>query len=153
MSNNDEVRQVLKMVADGKITVEEADELIAAIQESVNAEKEPEQNHSKDDYTEFFKRSFPDVDIPPIESTRLRSRKARWFRIIVTDVESNKVTTNVRLPMGFGNLGLNRFLKNLDVGLKGNDFDAIAQNVDFIDEPTIILDVTDDDEHVQIFIE
>jgi hypothetical protein len=153
MSNNDEVRQVLKMVADGKITVEEADELIAAIQESVNAEKEPEQNHSNDDYTEFFKRPFPDVDIPSIESTRLRNRKARWFRIIVSDSETGKVNTNVRLPMGFGNLGLNRFLKNLDLGLKGNDFDAIAQNVDFIDEPTIILDVIDDDEHVQIFIE
>lgn len=151
MSNNDEVRQVLKMVADGKITVEEADELIAAIQESVNAEKEPEQNNN--DYSDFLNKPFPNIDMPSFPETKFKSRKARWFRIVVTDMETNKVTTNVRLPMGFGNLGLNRFLKNLDVGLKGHEFDAIAQNIDLIDEPTIILDVIDDDEHVQIFIE
>ncbi len=149
MSNNEEVRKILKMVSDGKLTVEEADELIASIQESVNAEKEPEKNN--DDYVEFLKTPFPDVNIP--SSTRFKNRKARWFRIVVSDSTTGKVNTNVRLPMGFGNLGINRFLKNLDIGLKGHEFDEITQNVDLIDEPTIILDVIDDDEHVQIFIE
>ena len=143
MSNNEEIRQVLKMVADGKISVDEADQLITAIQESYAEEKvEPVIPSTKQNVI-----GFDSVD------TTKKKGKAKWFRIQVTDMETGKTNTNIRLPIGFGNFGLHRLLKEYDLGIKGSEFDAIAANIETYNETTLIIDVEDDDERVQIYIE
>lgn len=156
MSNNEEVRQVLKMVADGKISVEEADQLIATIQESYAEEKGEKNEINQFSSKENF---FPDFDsdlIPYFEKNYKKGKKgkAKWFRIKVTDLDTGKTSANLRLPIGFGNFGLHKFLKDRDLGLKGSEFDAIA-TMDSIDGPTMIIDIedTDDNERVQIYIE
>lgn len=143
MTNKDEVRQVLKMVSEGKITVDEADQLIAAIQESYEEESS---EGSSNDILSF--------DNSNITSGIKKSGEAKWFRVKISELDTGKVTTNMLLPVGFTNLGLHKFLKSRDFGIKSSEFYKLA-TMDSFGQPTMIIDVEDSDanERVQIFIE
>lgn len=130
MASSEERLKVLKMVQEGKITAEEATELLSML-ESASGSRGPK---------------APVPPAPPVPA-------GRWLRVRVTDTDTGKTRVNVRLPLSMVNTGLKmgmRFAPQVE-GL------TIDQLSDFINSGEIgqIVDVFDeeDGEHVEVFIE
>ena len=130
----EEKKRILKMLEDGKITAEEAERLIEAI------------------------------DIQN-EEPAVR-KKARWMKIRVQ--ENGKSKVNINLPISLmkallkitGKLNVNIGGKSIDNTLKehGLNIDSIEDLNKILDEfggeePYKLVDVDDDGEKVEIFIE
>ncbi len=128
MATNEERLKIMKLVQDGKISAEEAIELLEALE---NPKKSP------------------------VEASAMyqSSGTGRWLRVKVTDSRTGKSRANIRLPIGLVNAGLKmgaRFSPEMD-GVDMNVLkDAVLNN-----KTGLIVDVFDDqdDEHVEIFIE
>jgi len=130
MIRNEERIKILKMVADGKITAEEAAVLLETLDEA------------------------------PVSSGRAQAgtgptsgQPGRYFRVRVTDTDTGKVRVNVRLPVGVINAGMKigmKFAPQMD----GVDYHEIAEMIQS-GETGKIVDVEDDKdgEHVEVFIE
>jgi hypothetical protein len=129
---NEERLKVLKMVSEGKITAEQATQLLEALDEgpTVGGKSQP-----------------PVPPIPPAAPA------GRFFRVRVTDKITGRVRVNVRLPVGIINAGLKMGMK-FAPQVEGVDYQEVA---DMIRAGGIgkIVDVEDeeDSEHVEIFIE
>ncbi len=130
MASSEERLKVLKMVQEGKITAEEATELLNMLEAAAGPRA-------------------PKTPIPPAPP----SPAGRWLRVRVTDTDTGKTRVNVRLPLSMVNTGLKmgmRFAPQVE-GL------SIDQLGEFINSGEIgqIVDVFDeeDGEHVEVFIE
>ena len=130
MIRNEERIKVLKMVADGKISAEEAAVLLETLDEA------------------------------PIPGSRTQSGSAsaaaqsgRYFRVRVTDSDTGKVRVNVRLPVSVINAGMKIGMK-FAPQVEGVDYQEIAEMIQS-GEAGKIVDVEDnkDGEHVEVFIE
>ena len=84
MIRSEERLKVLRMVEAGKITAEQATQLLEALDEAPTSGPKG----------------------PPAGSTPPTSTAGRWFRVRVTDSDTGKVRVNVRLPVGVVNAGL-----------------------------------------------
>jgi hypothetical protein len=133
MVASDERLKVLKMVQEGKITAEEAVQLLEALEET----------------TREARRRFP---TPPL-SPDYPGKPGRWLQMRVTDTDTGKVRVNVRLPLGVVKAGLKmgmRFVPEAE-GLDKQ------QLMTAIDEGVVgtIFDMYDDKdgEHVEVVIE
>ena len=128
MATSEERMRILKMVEEGKISVQDGAKLLAALSES----RKPSQ--------------------PP--TTPLGgSGEARWFRVRVTDLRTGKAKINVNVPTGLANVGIRmgaRFAPHLEAEHMQTMIDALTSGV-----RGKILDLTDDEfgEHVEIFVE
>lgn len=121
--------RILGMVKEGKVTPEEAVKLLEALESS----------------------SEEQIETP--------ATKAKWFRVRVTDVKTNKAKVSVNLPIGivdwalrtgtrvasFGGVDLNGMGVNLEELRGAINFGLKGKIVDVTDE--------DDGEHVEIFVE
>ena len=85
MATVEERIKILQMVQEGKISAEDAAQLLEALEETARADASG-------------------VTVPP-EPTAL-GRKPRWFRVRVTDTDSGKPRVNVRLPLSMVSIGL-----------------------------------------------
>jgi len=136
MATAEERIKILQMVQDGKISAEEAAQLLETLEEGERP----------------MGRSMP--PIPPGMSVEGGlGRKPRWFRVRVTDTDSGKPRVNVRLPIGMVNIGLKmgtRFAPEVE----GLDTAALMQMIES-GEIGQIVDVFDekDGEHVEVFLE
>jgi hypothetical protein len=134
MVTTEERIQVLKMVQEGKISAEEAAQLLEEM-EGVGTTSAPK--------TE-------DTQFPVPEGL---GRKPRWLRVRVTDTDSGRPRVNVRLPISMVNIGLKmgtRFAPEIeglqtDQLMKIIEAGEIGQIVDVMDEK--------DGEHVEVFLE
>lgn len=91
MSN--ERMRILKMVAEGKLTPEQGDELLAALDAQTSQTVEVEMDESLGEAT------------------------PRWFRVQVTDLHTGKTRVNVRIPLKLVRLGSRlgaRFVPQID---------------------------------------
>ncbi len=124
----EEVKQVLKMVEEGKITADQAVQLMEA----------GELDHGDD-----------------TRSSRA-SGKAKWLKVRVYDVGTDKRKVNVSVPLSLVSVGLKLGMKfGLDRDeLKGFDFDDIIQMIEAGEEGKLV-DVVDDErgEKVEVFVE
>ena len=131
---NEERLKVLKMVEDGKISAEDAIELLAILEETTG-------------------RKNAQASTQPATAQAQGSRDNRWFRVRITDTDTGKTRVNVRLPVSMVNAGVKmgmRFapeVEGLDIGelmqyIRSGD---IGQIVDVFDD--------DDGEHIEVFIE
>ena len=133
MVASDERLRVLTMVQEGKITAEEAVQLLEALDASGEAAR----------------RKSPHKPSVPGYS----GRQGKWLQMRVTDTDTGKARVNVRLPLGVVKAGLKmgmRFvpeaegldkeelLKAIDGGMMGKVFDLFDEK---------------DGEHVEVFIE
>ena len=77
----------------------------------------------------------------------------RWFRVRVTDSDTGKVRVNVRLPVGVVSAGLKMGMR-FAPQVEGLDLDLLGAMINNGDVGQI-LDVFDDKdgEHVEVFIE
>jgi hypothetical protein len=134
MATMEERMKILKMVQEGKITPEDAAQLL----EAIGSGAPRSQTHA----------GHPAGDAP--EST---GRKPRFLRVRVTDTDSGRPRVNVRLPISMVSVGIkmgSRFapqIEGMDAEQLMNIIEAgeIGQIVDVYDE--------DDGEHVEVFLE
>jgi hypothetical protein len=134
MVTTEERIQVLKMVQEGKISAEEAAQLL---EEMEGAEKT----------------TAPKMDNGLSSAPEVLGRKPRWLRVRVTDTDSGRPRVNVRLPLSMVNLGLKmgtRFAPEIE-GLQTDELMKIIE----AGEIGQIVDVMDDKdgEHVEVFLE
>jgi len=135
MSLKEERMQILTMLEEGKITAEEAAQLLSAMEDGVKTQK---------------------VALSPGST----GQKARWLRIRVTDEARGKEKVSVNLPIGLLNAGLinagvkigARFVPELE----GIETDEITEAIEAFKNGISgkIIEVHDEDgEHVEIFVE
>ena len=136
---SEEGKQVLKLLADGKIDVEQAYRLLRALgdveQGAPRAPRAP----------------FPPT--PPTSPTPTTAPgRGRILRIRVTEDGEQKV--NVAIPLAIARVGKMKLassgLVRGHLGKFGIDLDELLRSVDF---PGKIVDIADDEDRVEIFVE
>ena len=139
MAINEERMKILKMVAEGKITAEEADQLLEALEESERTSGGGRPGVPP----------VPPAPEPPLSS----GRKPRWLHVRVTDTNTGRARVNVRLPVSMINIGLKMGSKfapeveglNMEDLMRMIELGEIGQIVDVHDE--------EDGEHVEVYLE
>lgn len=133
MVASDERLKVLTMVQEGKITAEEAVQLLDALDET-----SPEGKHKSG------QSAMPSV---------YPGKTAKWLQMRVTDTDTGKIRVNVRLPLGVVKSGLKMGMRFVPEA-EGLDKEALLAA---IEGGSIgkIFDLYDDKdgEHVEVTIE
>ena len=123
---SDEKMMILKMLSEGKITADEASNLLGVLNLDLN-KKEKKQKAEK--------------------------KEAKFLRVRITDVDSEKVRANIKIPISILHVG-SRFGSKFTQKIEGIETEDLMAA---IDQGQIgqILDVYDDEdgEHVEVFIE
>jgi len=139
---SEEGKQVLKLLAEGKIDVEQAYRLLRALGDVEGAPRPPRAP---------FAPFPPTPPTPPIPPTGPGAR-GRILRIRVTEDGEQKV--NVAIPLAIARVGKMKLassgLVRGHLGKFGIDLDELLRSVDF---PGKIVDIADDEDRVEIFVE
>ncbi len=141
MAPSPERLRILKLVQEGKITAEEAIQLIEALDE-VSAVKQA------------VRPPVEEADMqPPVPPTPPVKTGARWLRVRVTDTNTGRVRVNVRLPINVVSAGMKMGAK-FSPEVQGLDMEQLMAFVRS-GETGQIVDVYDeeDGEHVEVFVE
>jgi hypothetical protein len=133
---SEEGKQVLQLLAEGKIDVEQAYRLLRALGDvEEGAARRPRAPVS----------SPPTPPVPP-------GARGRILRIRVTEDGEQKV--NVAIPLAIARIGKMKLassgLVRGHLGKFGIDLDELLRSVDF---PGKIVDIADDEDRVEIFVE
>jgi hypothetical protein len=136
-------KEVLQLLATGKITVGEAAELLAATGKNMKVEDLGDIPAIKAEVAESNVGKTPDT---------ISNSRAKWLHVKVKDLDSGEDKMTVNIPMRMVQFGLSlgrRFVPELD----GSDFEMLANSLD--DQSGLLVDVRDneDGEHVQIYID
>lgn len=136
---SDEGKQVLKLLADGKIDVEQAYRLLRAL-----GDIDERQRHA----TPPFPPAPPTAPEPPTPP----GARGRILRIRVTEAGQQKV--NVAIPLAIARVGK---MKLASSGLVrghlskfGIDLDELLRTIEY---PGRFVDIADDEDRVEIFVE
>ncbi len=138
MTNTDEKMRILKMVQEGKLSAQEAVQLLEALESS------PE-----------VKSISSEIISDQAVST---NGKAHWLKIVVTELNSGKRKVNLRIPLALARWGMKMGSKATFGGGAMEDLDLQSVlNDDILNEGQkgILVDVEDveDGEHVVISLE
>jgi hypothetical protein len=137
---SEEGKQVLQLLAQGKIDVEQAYRLLRALGDVEEATPRPPR--------------APFAPIPPTSPTppTAPGGRGRILRIRVTEDGEQKV--NVAIPLAIARVGKMKLassgLVRGHLGKFGIDLDELLRTVDF---PGKIVDIADDEDRVEIFVE
>ena len=131
MATSEERLKILKMIEEGKISVDQGMQLL----ESIGTEKKAAPSQSS--------------AAPPASNPHA----ARWFRVRVTDLDTGRVRVNIRMPINVVTTGFKlgaRFSPEVEGMDMSQLMDAIRAG-----ETGQIVDVVDekDGEHVEVFLE
>ena len=151
MSASDEKRrEILQLLAAGKITAASAAEMLSgAAQPEPAPEKQPA---PQTDLDELIKVE-PDPVWETLKATEAKTQEQpSWLRVRVSDLKSGRNKVTVNIPMRLMRFGLafgSRFSPELD----GLDWDELSHMLSA--EKGVLVDVQDeeDGEHVQIFVD
>jgi hypothetical protein len=134
---SEEGKQVLQLLAEGKIDVEQAYRLLRAL-------GDVEEGAPRAPFAPF-------PPTPPVPPTAPGGR-GRILRIRVTEDGEQKV--NVAIPLAIARVGKMKLassgLVRGHLGKFGIDLDELLRTVDF---PGKIVDIADDEDRVEIFVE
>jgi len=132
---SEEGKQILKLLAEGKIDVEQAYRLLRALGDVDERAPRPPREPS----------SPPGPPGPP-------GARGRILRIRVTEDGEQKV--NVAIPLAIARIGKMKLassgLVRGHLGKFGIDLDELLKSVDF---PGKIVDIADDEDRVEIYVE
>jgi hypothetical protein len=135
---SDEGKQVLKLLADGKIDVEQAYRLLRALGD-IDERPRPTS-------------PFPPTPPTPPEPPTAPGSRGRILRIRVTENGQQKV--NVAIPLAIARVGK---MKLASSGLVrghlskfGIDLDELLRTIEY---PGRFVDIADDEDRVEIFVE
>ncbi len=138
MATMEERMKILQMVQEGKLTPEDAAQLL----EAINAGSAPAAPQPP-------RRPYA----PGVEGPAGLGRKPRFLRVRVTDTDTGRPRVNVRLPIGMVSVGLKMGSK-FAPQIEGLDADSLMQMIESGDLGQIVDVVDDDDgEHVEVFLE
>jgi hypothetical protein len=133
---SEEGKQVLRLLAEGKIDSEQAYRLLKALGDIDDAPR-PER---------------PQPPSPPRPIAGVPGARGRILRIRVTEGGEQKV--NVAIPLAIARIGKMKLgssgLVRGHLSKFGIDLDELLRSIDF---PGRVVDVTDDDDRVEIFVE
>jgi hypothetical protein len=139
---SEEGKQVLQLLAEGKIDVEQAYRLLRALGDVEEGTARPPRAP--------FSPFPPAPPIPPIPPGP--GGRGRILRIRVTEDGEQKV--NVAIPLAIARVGKMKLassgLVRGHLGKFGIDLDELLRTVDF---PGKIVDIADDEDRVEIFVE
>ena len=131
---SEEGKQVLQLLAEGKIDVEQAYRLLRALGDVDEGAPRPAR--------------APIPPTPPIPP----GARGRILRIRVTEDGEQKV--NVAIPLAIARIGKMKLassgLVRGHLGKFGIDLDELLRSVDF---PGKVVDISDDEDRVEIFVE
>jgi hypothetical protein len=137
---SEEGKQVLQLLADGKIDVEQAYRLLRALGDVEEGPARPPRAG--------FAPTPPTPPTPPAGP----GGRGRILRIRVTEGGEQKV--NVAIPLAIARVGKMKLassgLVRGHLGKFGIDLDELLRSVDF---PGKIVDIADDEDRVEIFVE
>jgi hypothetical protein len=137
---SEEGKQVLQLLAEGKIDVEQAYRLLRALGDVEGGTPRPPRAPAA---------SFPTTGPTPPGSL---GGRGRILRIRVTEDGEQKV--NVAIPLAIARVGKMKLassgLVRGHLGKFGIDLDELLRSVDF---PGKIVDIADDEDRVEIFVE
>lgn len=138
--NNEERKEILEMVASGKMNIEEATRLLNGVEIS-----KPKQEES----IKVLEEEEP--QIPLVESSE-KGGRPRWFHVHVSDTKTGKSKVKVNIPLRLVKYGLSigkRFAPEV-AGLDVDEFSSYMSN-----EKGLLVDVQDDEdgERVLIFVD
>jgi hypothetical protein len=132
---SDEGKQILQLLADGKIDVEQAYRLLRALGDVDERAPRPPREPS-----------------PPPGPPGPPGARGRILRIRVTEDGEQKV--NVAIPLAIARIGKMKLassgLVRGHLGKFGIDLDELLKSVDF---PGKIVDIADDEDRVEIYVE
>ena len=142
MATMEERMKILTMVQEGKISPEDASELLEAINAGSKASSVPQ-----------ARRPGPVEGPPGRGEPVVPGRKPRFLRVRVTDTDTGRPRVNVRLPVSMVSVGLKMGSK-FAPQVEGLDADQLMQIIES-GEIGQIVDVYDeeDGEHVEVFLE
>ncbi len=142
MATMEERMKILQMVQEGKITPEDAAQLL----EAINAGSAPSNASSA-------RRAGAPVDPMGSDFPQGTGRKPRFLRVRVTDTDTGRPRVNVRLPISMVSVGLKMGSK-FAPQIEGMDANQLMQMIE-TGEIGPIVDVVDEDdgEHVEVFLE
>jgi hypothetical protein len=131
MATSEERIKILKMVQDGKITADQAAELLKALEN----------------------RSAPASGAPGQAPGQAAGQRGRWFRVRITDTDTGKTRVNVRMPLSVVTAGMKMGMR-FSPEVEGMDITQLAEMIQS-GEVGQIVDVFDeeDGEHVEVFVE
>lgn len=134
MVKTEERLKVLKMVQEGKITVEQATALLEALEEMPSG-------------------TGKTGAAPASASVSAPAQAARWLRVRVTDTDSGRPRVNIRLPISVVSAGIKMGMR-FSPQVEGLDMEELTRWITS-GEVGQIVDVIDDEdgEHVEVFIE
>ena len=136
---SEEGKQVLQLLADKKIDAEQAYRLLRAIGDV-------------DETPRRGREAFAPPPPPPPGAPSAPTGRGRILRIRVTEDGEQKV--NVAIPLAIARIGKMKLassgLVRGHLGKFGIDLDELLRNVDF---PGKIVDIADDEDRVEIFVE
>jgi hypothetical protein len=144
MSNQESRRkEILQLLASGKITAQEASDLLADVQSQPEVEEAPEEKIGTLD---------PEEKLGVRKGELTGAQEPRWLRVEVNDLATGRRKVTVNLPLRLVRFGL-------DVGsrfapeMKGLDWDELSEMMR--QEKGILVDVMDeeDGEHVQVYVD
>lgn len=126
MVSTDERLKILKMVQEGKLSADQAVELLEMLDKSDS--------------------------VSPTKSSNL-NMAGRWLRVRVTDTNTGKVRVNVRLPLSVVSSGIKMGMK-FSPQVEGLDVNQLMEVIQS-GEMGQIVDVVDeeDGEHVEVFVD
>ena len=131
----EEGKQVLRLLAEGKIDSEQAYRLLRALGDIDDGAKAP-----------------PPPPPPPGPRPGHPGTRGRILRIRVT--EGNEQKVNVAIPLAIARIGKMKLgssgLVRGHLSKFGIDLDELLRSIDF---PGRIVDIADDDDRVEIFVE
>ena len=132
---SEEGKQILQLLAEGKIDVEQAYRLLRALGDVDERAPRPPRESS-----------------PPPGSPGPPGARGRILRIRVTEDGEQKV--NVAIPLAIARIGKMKLassgLVRGHLGKFGIDLDELLKSVDF---PGKIVDIADDEDRVEIYVE
>jgi hypothetical protein len=131
MVMTEERLRVLKMLQEGRISAEEATQLLEALETGRG----------------------PQAPRPPQPPEGTRGGAGRWLRVRVTDTDTGKLRVNVRLPLNVVEAGMKMGMRSAPV-IQDMDPNVLMEMIRS-GEIGQIVDVFDeqDGEHVEVFIE
>lgn len=140
--SSEERMEILHLLAEGKITADEAARLLSNGAKATEAEPAPEKGVS----LAVEEKTSAD------EALKSSADQPTWFHVKVNDMKTGKTKVTVNIPLRLLRLGLNvgsRFAPELE----GMDWDDLAGMIG--SEQGVLVDVEDeeDGEHVQIYVD
>lgn len=151
---NSNRQEILDLLAKGKITAEEAADLL-----SQPSQPEPPEPETAVSPTPTAEKAPPPVPEPEVSykadtvSLPDNGSMPTWFRVRVRNLETGKNKVSVNIPVRMLKFGMRigkRFTSELD-DLNWNEIDSMVSNM----QTGMLVEVQDEEsnEHVQVFLE